>query len=77
MTTYDVVKKLIGPIDPVGDSSRDGARYGNLQEMCILVDKLLFEIHTVSQESESQEHSVKRAADYAKEFINAVKEADY
>lgn len=37
MTTTEIVNKLIGPIDPLGDASRDPERLHNLKDMCKLV----------------------------------------
>ncbi len=74
MTTYEVVRKLIGPIDPVGQTDRDTPRFENLKEMCSLVDKLLHDISAVSNVEHSHEHSVKKAGKYAADFIKGQKE---
>ena len=44
MTNYDVVKKLIGNINPAGDASRDKERFENLKEAVKLVELLLSDI---------------------------------
>lgn len=41
MTNYDVVTKLIGPIDPTGETHTDMERYTNLETMCGLVGSYL------------------------------------
>ena len=41
MEVYDVVKKLIGPIEPVGESHTDEKRFENLKALTELVDSLL------------------------------------
>jgi len=70
MTHLEIVKKLVGPINPVGESNTDEQRFDNLKTMCELVDSLLTEIHAVNFDNRhSQEFSVKRSADYAKDFI--------
>lgn len=61
-TTYDIVKKLIGNIDPVGETNEVRKRYDNLEDMLELVYLLLKDIKKVSEYSDSQEASVKRIA---------------
>lgn len=61
-TTYDIVKKLIGNIEPVGETNEDRKRYDNLEDMFELVYLLLKDIKKVSEYSDRQEASVKRIA---------------
>ncbi len=74
MTHKDIVQKLVGSINPVGDSSRDTERFENLKIMCDLVEDLLEEIKWVTRSAESYESSVKRSGEYAQKFINNLKE---
>lgn len=70
MTNTDVVKKLIGSINPVGESDTDDERYENLKEMCVLVDNLITDIDgLIYTNRHSQEYSVKRAVKYAATFL--------
>ena len=70
MTNTDVVKKLIGSINPVGESDIDDERYENLKEMCVLVDNLITDIDDMAfLNRHAQEYSVKRAAKYASTFL--------
>lgn len=68
MTVHDIARKLIGQIKPVGETNTDELRFDNLKETCELTLYLIEEIQEVSK-IESHEYSVKRSADYAKEFI--------
>jgi len=70
MTHIEIVKKLIGEIRPVGDSCIDETRLKNLEQMCSLVGSLIYEIHSVSLNADSHEHSVSECGLYAKRFIN-------
>lgn len=74
MTNYDVVKKLIGPIKPVGCTERDSKALSNLTEMCALVELLLYDINQVSYHKSSHEYSVATAGNYAANFIKQIKE---
>lgn len=72
MTHTDIVKKLIGNINPTGDSSRDGERFDNLVEMCELVNDLVQEIDDMAwRNRDAREASVVKARDYASNFLTA------
>lgn len=69
MTNYHVVKKLIGPITPIGETTEDNRRFDNLEQMC----KLMWEIHTAIKEvslyKDEPEYSLKRTGKYAQVFL--------
>lgn len=70
MELKDIVKKLVGNINPVGDSSRDPERLENLKEMCELVQSLVSDIEYIAFSYPSaHEHSIKTARDYAFNFL--------
>lgn len=71
MTNYDVVKKLIGNVTPIGDANIDNERFENLKSMCELIERLRDEIKATAYGcKDSREFSVKRAGEYADTFIN-------
>ena len=70
MTNTDVVKKLIGNINPVGETNTDNQRFENLKEMCELVNNLITDIDDMAYRNKcSHEYSVKRASEYASNFL--------
>jgi len=74
MTNYDVVKKLIGEITPVGETNEDNKRFENLQAMCRLMD----EIDTTIQDlvctyRNHNEYSIKKSVDFANKFLIKIK----
>jgi hypothetical protein len=69
MNYTEIVNKLIGNINPIGESNTDDARYNNLKEMCQLASNLIEQIKAVAIEKESNEYSVKRAANFADKFL--------
>ncbi len=77
MTNYDVIKKLIGPIGPVGETDTDNRNFENLKAMTDLVDDLINNINWVAANKKRQEFSMKRSGGYASEFLNDVKTAEY
>ena len=73
MTVYDVVKKLVGPISPIGESNVDDERFENLKTMTDLVGRLLEDIDDVATfETGRQEYSRKRAGEYADKFLTRI-----
>lgn len=69
MTHTEIINKLIGPVNPIGETNADNVRFENLKAQCELVDKLLAQIQRVANCKDSNEHSVKRAATYADKFL--------
>jgi hypothetical protein len=77
MTNYDVVKKLIGAIRPVGETNTDNERFENLKEMCKLMDEIDTAIKEVAWDfRNSKEFSIKRAVEYADNFMKTVGASD-
>lgn len=72
MDLYQINKKLIGDVIPVGDASRDPERFENLKKMCDLAYSLICEIQGVSENANAYEYSVQRAGKYAKDYLENV-----
>lgn len=70
MDIYEIVTKLVGRINPVGETNTDNERFENLKVMCELVEKLIVDIDTVGYSNKNAyEFSKKRAAEYSEKFI--------
>jgi|9_EtaG_2_1085328.scaffolds.fasta_scaffold10749_2 hypothetical protein len=70
MTNTDVVKKLVGKIQPEGATHIDTERFENLKAMCELVNDLVTEIDRVAYDNRYRhEYSMKKAGDYASNFL--------
>lgn len=72
MDNFDVVKKLIGPIEPIGCSNIDSQRFENLKAMTELVGKILIEINIVASYKDRVEHSLNKAGKFASEFLSEI-----
>ena len=73
MDYYEVVKKLIGEITPIGETNTDNKRFENLKAMTELVDKLLTDIDDVAYlNKDSHQFSKKRAADFSSKFYDKI-----
>jgi len=71
MTVKDVVNKIIGEINPVGEHYEDEKRFENLKEMCELVNELVSQIDDVATLNDGRvEHSRNRAGKFASEFLS-------
>jgi hypothetical protein len=74
MTHTEIVKKLIGSIQPVGETNTDNERYENLKAMTALIFDLLEEIEKVSELKDRHEFSVKRAGQTANKFLTLLQQ---
>ena len=72
MNNYDVVKKLIGPIVPLGQSHTDNTRYNNLVEATELVSLLLYDLGMVAQMNKHPQASIQKAGKHAAGFLAEV-----
>lgn len=72
---FEIVKKLNGEIQPVGDSTIDEKRFENLNRFLTLAEDMILEIERVSGYIDSPRFSEKRAAKIAKVFLDNL-EAD-
>ena len=72
MNIHEIVKKLIGEINPVGETNTDNDRFENLKEMCDLVDELLNDIDFLHHYKNNHQFSMKRAAEYASKFQDGI-----
>lgn len=73
MNHTKIVDKLIGPVEPVGESYEDNLRGCNLDDLILLTDNLLTQILRVSWR-EGNQASVKKSADKAKMFLKEWKD---
>jgi hypothetical protein len=71
MNYTEIVKKLIGKINPIGETNTDAERFENLKEVCKLIDELHIEIDDIAyRNKDSKKFSVKRSVDYINQFLD-------
>lgn len=75
MDHYEIVKKLIGPVRPVGETRADDERYENLKALTELIDRLVFDVGEVSVDAGRSEFSVNRAGVHAEAFLRELEES--
>lgn len=72
MDIYEIVKKLVGEIDPIGDSIVDRERLENLKTLTTLVDKLVYDINSIIPNKDRVEWSMKQAGEFADNFMDSL-----
>lgn len=77
MDTYEIIKKLIGPIDPTGRHEVDVERGRNLSTLLHVVNRLMFDINLVARHKDSHEESVRHLGQKASAFLQELSEADH
>jgi hypothetical protein len=73
MSEYDVIKKLIGPIEPIGETNEDNRRLVNLQKMSEVVGAMLDDIVNVIKNKHRMEYSMKIAGEFAHSWCYATR----
>lgn len=69
-TIVEIVNKLVGDINPAGESHIDEVRFENLKIMCEVTESLLHAIDNVAYVNKKKhEASCKKAGIYAHDFI--------
>ena len=65
----DFVRKVIGPIYPLGESRVDEIRFRNLEELLDLIDELYMDVVGIAEYDSAHEHSVKKAVTLARNWL--------
>jgi len=68
---HEIVKKLVGPIKPIGETNTDNDRFENLKTLIDLVDELLQDVDFVSvRYKKCEAFSMKRSGECASKFLD-------
>lgn len=73
MNIKEIVDKLIGPINPIGETKIDENRFVNLEVLKVLIEDLLQDVIDVSRERDHYQYSNKRAGGTAYKFMKSLK----
>ncbi len=69
MTHYEIISKLIGPIEPVGDHGVDTARLANLDDAIEVVLGLVYSIQHAAAAHVRTQASMKAIGEKARGFL--------
>jgi hypothetical protein len=73
INVYRLVTKLVGPIEPVGETHEDTKRLDNLKHMVAVVSMLIEDIGVVAEmEDRFHQASIKEAGGYAFNFLRSL-----
>ena len=76
MDIHEIVVKLIGPINPVGETNEDNRRLENLKEMINLMNQIHTDIdNVVYLNKDCHEFSKKKAAELADRSLVIINQA--
>lgn len=75
-TPLSLVDKLVGPIEPFGETNEDTKRFEALKTYCEIIDRMLFRVATIkNKDKTAHQASIKRAVAYCNKFIQELKDA--
>jgi len=69
---HEIVKKLIGPVYPTGETNEDNERLERLKILISLADDLLHDIGVVSTYKDRPEWSMQKAGKVASEYLDLI-----
>ncbi len=73
MNIYEIVMKLIGPVQPTGHHYQDIENSNNMQKLIDLTEQLIFEISLSTVFAEKRKTSVKKIGVQAQDFFKRLK----
>ena len=71
---YDITKKLIGAIEPQGESNIDETRFENLNQTIEITERLISDIILVAKHKDRGEYSMSKAGIEADKFITRLRD---
>jgi hypothetical protein len=72
-TIIEVVRKLIGGVDAIGETNHDNRAYENLNVMIDVCNALLDDIYIASKTKDCPQYSMKQIGGHAYRFIEDLK----
>ena len=73
-TIYEIVHRIVGDINSVGETNTDEVRFENLKVQCELIYDLLDEIIEEEKNKERHEGSMQKSGEFAHKFLIDLKE---
>jgi hypothetical protein len=75
MELHEIVRKLVGPVTPVGETQEDARRLENMKVLTELADRLLCDIALTAHNADRVEASMKAIGVHARKFMASVRDA--
>ena len=70
MELYEIVMKLVGPVQPVGDTNIDSDRLVNLEKLMRLTNQMLNLLDDLASDADSSMASLNSSGQRAKTFLS-------
>ena len=67
----EVIRTLIGNIEPIGETREDDKRFENLKNLTFVIERLLYDVDGIIPNKRRIESSMKRAGEYADKFFDS------
>lgn len=71
---YVILKKLTGPVFPVGETNTDNERYENLQHLTDVALELVVELRDIAKFADRTEFSLSKAGNLALQTLTQIAE---
>lgn len=65
-----VVNRLVGPVEPIGETSADEKRYKNLLHLIDVVDDLVGQLRRIERYADRPEYSIGKIGLRARSFLS-------
>lgn len=73
MELDEVVMKLIGPVEAVGEHHEDTKRLANMKALTLLADRLIWKISAAASDADREEDSMRAIGTHAKDFLRELR----
>jgi hypothetical protein len=70
---YDIVMRLVGPVQPTGDSGEDVRRLGNMKALIGLMEDLMVDVLAAAKCADQYQDSMRRIGVVARDFVNEMR----
>lgn len=74
VTNFDVVKKLIGNVHPIGETYTDEERFENLRRMTELAEQIIMELEKELENENHYADSIQKSGKYIKHWFESIAE---
>ncbi len=71
---YEIVKRLIGPCHPVGETRADEVRLANIKALASLAHALVDDLRGIATAKDRREHSMRECGKVAEKTIASIRE---
>ena len=75
MELHEIITKLTGPIQAVGETNSDARRFENLEATLELLDRLIFDVSEAARSANRPEASMAKIGKRAQAFLDDLRDS--